>query len=129
MVRSRSRIQFRWLLPDLAFGSRATSCSEQVPARDFVVVELVVHSAHASSSSLATVSQEKYPSICSGYFSWCIFTTKLELILNKMRKLSPDACGRVTPTRPTRKTLCLFFYSPSPNFFFETEKGVFWWFD
>ena len=29
------------------------------------------------------------------------------------RKLSPDACGRETPARPTRKTLCLFFISPA----------------
>ena len=33
------------------------------------------------------------------------------------------------PARPTRKTLCFIFYFSPPNFFFETEKGVFWWFD
>ena len=53
---------------------------------------------------------------------WCIFTTKLELILSKMRKLSPDACGRETPGRPTRKTLCLFFLFPPPNSFLKLKR-------
>ena len=38
----RSRNQFLWLLPDLVFGLRATSCSEQASARDSTGVELVV---------------------------------------------------------------------------------------
>jgi hypothetical protein len=44
---------------------------------------------------------------------WCIFTTKLELILRKMAKAQPQRLRAHAPARPTRKTLCLFFISPA----------------
>ena len=55
---------------------------------------------------------------------WCDFTPKSEPISEKIPKLSPDACGRVTPARPTRKTLCLFFISPA-EFLFQLKGSDF----
>ena len=43
----------------------------------------------------------------------------------KPLKLSPDACGRVTPARPTRKTLCLIFLFPPRRISFLKLKRVF----
>lgn len=64
-----------------------------------------------------------------GYISesfWCDFTPKSEPISEKIPKLSPDACGRTRPLAPPEKPFAYFLFPP-PNFFFETEKGVFWW--
>ena len=63
---------------------------------------------------------------------WWIFTAKLESILSEIAepyKLSPDACGQVCPLAPLEKPFALFFIFPRRISFFETEKGVFWWFD
>ena len=61
--------------------------------------------------------------------SGCDFTPKSEPISEKIPKAQPRRLRGQARARPIRKTLCLFFYFPPPNFFFETEKGVFWWFD
>ena len=60
---------------------------------------------------------------------WLRSTKNLEPISSVMAaepcRLSPNACGRTRPLRPTRKTLCLIFLiSPRRDFFFSC-KGCF----
>ena len=61
------------------------------------------------------------------YPLWHNYTTTLEPISSKMRKLSPDACGRITPARPHQKNPLIHFFIPPRRDFFLVEKGVFWW--
>jgi hypothetical protein len=64
-----------------------------------------------------------------GCFSWCDFTPKSEPISEKTPKAQPRRLRACNARSPHQKNpLPYFFISPPPNFFFETEKGVFWWF-
>jgi len=49
---------------------------------------------------------------------WCDFTPKSEPISEKIPKAQPRRLRGQARARPIRKTLCLFFYFPPPNFFF-----------
>ena len=60
-----------------------------------------------------------------GFLSWCLSTTKRELSSSEAVSEPRRLCGHAR-TRPTRKTLCIFF-EVSPAEIFWIWKRHFWW--
>ena len=58
---------------------------------------------------------------------WCDFTLKSEPISDKIPKAQPRRLRACNARSPRQKNSLPIFLFPPPNFFFETEKGVFWW--
>jgi hypothetical protein len=58
---------------------------------------------------------------------WCDFTPKSEPISEKMAKAQPRRLRAFNACSPHQKNPLPIFLFPPPNFFFETERGVLWW--
>ena len=54
---------------------------------------------------------------------WCIFTTKLELILRKMAKAQPRRLRACNARRPHQKNPLPIFLFPPAEISFAVEKG------